>query len=157
MKYIVLLLLPLLIGMSTEVEAQATYEANKDLKVRKKKKMANRLRKNGSYYNAVNYYEDVHVAKPEKSRIIYYLGELNYELRDYEEAAKYFTQLMELDEAYTSLKTVDIFLSQITDPDYHMTEDMFGQQTFVEAVHRRDQGKGDSLEIRPQRESLIFQ
>ncbi len=84
--------------MSTEVEAQATYEANKDLKVRKKKKMANRLRKNGSYYNAVNYYEDVHVAKPEKSRIIYYLGELNYELRDYEEAAKYFTQLMELDE-----------------------------------------------------------
>ena len=33
----------------------------------------------------------------------------------------YNKQLMELNESYTSSKTVDIFLSQIRDPDYHMT------------------------------------
>lgn len=110
--YVVLLLLPLLIGLSTHAEAQTTYEKNEELKTCKKKKMAKRLRKNGSYYNAVKYYEDVHEKKPEKSRIVWYLAELNYDLRDYEEAEKYYAKLAELDENGKGYPTAKFYLGK---------------------------------------------
>lgn len=65
------------------------------VKPKKKKKLADQLMKDGSYYNAVEYYEDVLKQNPNNLNVIHNLAELNRSLRDYKSAEKYYK--LELD------------------------------------------------------------
>jgi outer membrane protein OmpA-like peptidoglycan-associated protein len=60
------------------------------IKTAKKKKIAEQLVKDGSYINAVAYYEDVLKDKGDNIKVIHILGELNRKLRDYKQAEKYY-------------------------------------------------------------------
>lgn len=68
------------------------------LKWRKKKKIAEQLVKEGSYYNAAEYYEDVLKAKPNDIKVIHALAELNRALRDYKAAETYYNMEIKKDE-----------------------------------------------------------
>ena len=67
------------------------------IKTSKKKKLADQLVKEGSYYNAVEYYEDVIKDKPDNLKVIHQLAELNRSLRDYKAAEKYYKVEMDKD------------------------------------------------------------
>lgn len=60
------------------------------VKTGKKLKLANQLMKQGSYYNAAEYYEDVLKAKPDNVKVMHDLGEINRGLKDYKSAEKYY-------------------------------------------------------------------
>ena len=60
------------------------------VKDKKKKKLADQLEKEGSYYNAVEYYEDFLKDKPDNLFVMHRLAELNRYLRDYKSAEKYY-------------------------------------------------------------------
>lgn len=102
MKKILLLLLvfPLVVAAQQDdnsVKDRQQVEKYPTVKWRKKKKIAKNLAKEGSYYNAVSYYEDVLKAKPDDKKTIYQLAELNRSLRDYKQAEKYYTLLLDKD------------------------------------------------------------
>ena len=65
------------------------------VKSKKKKKIADQLVKEGSYYNAAEYYEDVLKDKPDNIKVIHELAVINESLRDYKSAEKYYK--LELD------------------------------------------------------------
>jgi outer membrane protein OmpA-like peptidoglycan-associated protein/tetratricopeptide (TPR) repeat protein len=65
------------------------------VKPRKKKKIAEQLIKEGSYYNAAEYLEDVLKDKPDNMKIVHQLALINESLRDYKAAEKYYR--LELD------------------------------------------------------------
>jgi outer membrane protein OmpA-like peptidoglycan-associated protein len=87
------------------IAAQAqTKDADKDrhsvlkypkVKTKKKKKLADQLVKEGSYYNAAEYYEDVLKDKPDNIKVMHELAIINQSLRDYKSAEKYYK--LELD------------------------------------------------------------
>ena len=60
------------------------------VKPRKKKKIADQLMKEGSYYNAAEYYEDVIKEKPDNIKVMHDLALINDMLRDYKAAEKYY-------------------------------------------------------------------
>jgi outer membrane protein OmpA-like peptidoglycan-associated protein/tetratricopeptide (TPR) repeat protein len=60
------------------------------VKPRKKKKLGDELMKQGSYFNAAEYYEDYLKAKPDNIKVIHALAIINMGLRDYKSAEKYF-------------------------------------------------------------------
>lgn len=61
----------------------------------KKIKMADDLFEEGSYYNAVDAYQDVQQKKENNSRITYQLAETNRNLKDYEQAEKWYTKTLD--------------------------------------------------------------
>jgi outer membrane protein OmpA-like peptidoglycan-associated protein len=63
-------------------------------------KYADKLENDGSYVNAVEYYELAHKKKPKNKCIIQKLSELNFKLRDYETCLKYTEMILELDRSY---------------------------------------------------------
>jgi hypothetical protein len=63
-------------------------------------KYADKLENDGSYVNAVEYYELAHKKKPKNKCIIQKLSELNFKLRDYESCQKYTEMILELDRGY---------------------------------------------------------
>ncbi|NNC96295.1 MAG: OmpA family protein [Chitinophagales bacterium] len=95
MKAFIMLIIPILFGISDE-DIQNTQRHEK-ISNRKKLKIAKQLVKDGSYHNAVLYYEDVHEDRPNNSHIIAALADLNYYLRDYKEAQKWYEELAGLD------------------------------------------------------------
>jgi len=87
-----------LITLFASIQAQ-TDDADKDrhkilkypkVKWRKKLKLADQLSRDGSFYNAAEYYEDVLKEKPDNLHVMHMLGEINRELRDYKSAEKYY-------------------------------------------------------------------
>lgn len=72
---------------------------------RKKKKLAKNLVKQGSYYNAAGYYKQSLAKKPKKTKLAWELAELNFMLRDYLSAEKYYVKVK--DSEKKKYKTVD--------------------------------------------------
>lgn len=66
-----------------------------DISIGKKKKLAEKLIKEGSYFNAVEYLEDVY-AKKQTYKTSWQLAELNRDLRDYQRAEKYYKKTIDL-------------------------------------------------------------
>jgi len=67
------------------------------VKWRKKLKLANGLAKEGSFYNAAEYYEDVLKEKPDNIKVMHQLGIINQSLRDYKSAEKYYKMVEDKD------------------------------------------------------------
>ena len=63
----------------------------------KTKRMAKKLYKKGSYYNSLEYWEQFYEKKPEKTSSMEKVAELNFMLRDYKMAEKWYKALMEAD------------------------------------------------------------
>ena len=80
------------------VPAMAQFEPDtveQELKPWKKRRMAKKLYKIGSYYNSLEYYEQYYEAKPDKSKTIKKIADLNYFLRDYKAAEKWYKILVD--------------------------------------------------------------
>jgi outer membrane protein OmpA-like peptidoglycan-associated protein/tetratricopeptide (TPR) repeat protein len=67
------------------------------VKWRKKLKLADNLVKEGSYYNAAEYYQDVLNQKADKIKVMHELGVINQSLRDYVAAEKYYNLVEQKD------------------------------------------------------------
>ncbi|MES2620284.1 MAG: OmpA family protein [Bacteroidota bacterium] len=108
MKYFLLALMIPLILFASGQDSSGLKNVQKYPKVgwRKKVKIATKKMGEGSYqsyYNAAQYLEDAYNAKPEKLRIVHLLAEVNRNLRDYEAAEKYYSELVKKDpEAYVN-------------------------------------------------------
>lgn len=70
-------------------------DKQKNLKPRKKLKIADKLADKGTYFNAIVYYEEVVNEKPECVYAMHQLAELNYALRDYKAAEKWYRQVLD--------------------------------------------------------------
>lgn len=70
-----------------------------ELSPAKTKRMAKKLQKRGSYYNSLEYWEKYYEQKPDKSMAIEKIASLNYILRDYKMAEKWYRALMNADSA----------------------------------------------------------
>lgn len=83
----------------TKDEAKDRHSVLKYPKVKtnKKKKLGDQLLKDGSYYNAAEYYEDVLKDKPDNIKVIHNLAIINEGLRDYKSAEKYYKLELEKD------------------------------------------------------------
>ncbi len=66
-------------------------------KTGKKYRIAKAQLKNGSYYNAADYLEDVVEAKPDKIKRVNQLADLNRYLRDYKKAEQYYKMVLDKD------------------------------------------------------------
>jgi outer membrane protein OmpA-like peptidoglycan-associated protein len=93
------LLAVLLVSLSLVAQAQQEADNSKTrqdvrkypkLKPGKKKKLADQEVKNGNYYVAIEYYEDVLKDKPDNLKLVHQIAELNRALRDYKAAEKYY-------------------------------------------------------------------
>lgn len=62
----------------------------------KKIRLADDLYKEGSFYNAVDAYTEVQQKKENNSRIAFQIAETNKELKDYQQAEKWYTKTLEL-------------------------------------------------------------
>ncbi|MBP7477078.1 MAG: OmpA family protein [Chitinophagales bacterium] len=109
MKRLNLLLILVSCMMMNQIDAQDEAVKNeleqelimhKKVSVRKKLKLAKKLEAQGSYVNAVKYYESAVVKKPTNKCIISKLAELNYKLRDYEKSETWFKRMIQVDEDY---------------------------------------------------------
>jgi outer membrane protein OmpA-like peptidoglycan-associated protein/tetratricopeptide (TPR) repeat protein len=102
MKYIVSLLI---LALSLPTFAQQKEEKSGSSTIMKypkagnfrKKRLAKKLIKEGSYYNAALYLEDVHKAKPTQIKVTHTLAELNRFLRDYKAAEGLYKEVIEQD------------------------------------------------------------
>lgn len=94
-----------------EESARQKVEKYPKVSVNKKTKIAKQLVKEGSYYNAAEYYEDVLKAKPDKVKIIHELAEINRSLRDYKAAEKYYT--LEIEKVGDKWPNSKFFLGQM--------------------------------------------
>jgi outer membrane protein OmpA-like peptidoglycan-associated protein/tetratricopeptide (TPR) repeat protein len=103
MKYFLLSLIIPLALLSTAQDVAKSVEKYPTAKPRKKMKIAKKKIKEGSYYNAAQYLEDVYKEKPNKIEVPHMLGEVNRALRDYVAAEKYYADVIKLDpEAYVN-------------------------------------------------------
>ncbi|MCB9227233.1 MAG: OmpA family protein [Chitinophagales bacterium] len=64
----------------------------------KKMKLAENLYEEGSYYNAVDYFEEVQQKKENNSNVTFKLAETNRQLNDYKQAEKWYGKTIELSE-----------------------------------------------------------
>jgi outer membrane protein OmpA-like peptidoglycan-associated protein/tetratricopeptide (TPR) repeat protein len=103
MKKLIAVLTLITLVVASQAQAQ-TQDSDKDrhailkypkVKPKKKKKIAEQLIKEGSYYNAAEYLEDVLKDKPDNMKVIHQLALINESLRDYKSAEKYYK--LELD------------------------------------------------------------
>lgn len=77
----------------------------KNLGPKKKLKIANALYEKGSYINALMYYNEVYNEKPDNACVVSRLAKLNYLVRDYKNAEKWYKVFYELDtEKYSKAK-----------------------------------------------------
>ncbi|GIV34129.1 MAG: cell envelope biogenesis protein OmpA [Chitinophagales bacterium] len=77
--------------------AQFAQDTMQELSPGKTKRLAKKLTKRGSYYNAVTYWEQYHGKKPDKLKAIDEIARLNYLLRDYKMAEKWYKTLLDAD------------------------------------------------------------
>ncbi|MBL0310786.1 MAG: OmpA family protein [Bacteroidetes bacterium] len=104
MKYFLLAaLIPLTLFLGAQDKETKTVQKYPKVKAGKKLKISRKLLKDGSYYNAASYLEDVYKDKPNKIDVPHLLGESNRFMRDYEAAEKYYKLVIEKDpEAYVN-------------------------------------------------------
>ncbi len=69
----------------------------KNLGYKKKVKIANNLYDQGSYINALMYYEEAYAVKPDNACLASRLAKLNYLVRDYSKAETYYQKFYDLD------------------------------------------------------------
>ncbi len=114
MKKVLIALLSLVtITVSAQDEEGVKQKVLKypNVKTGKKTKLAKDLVKEGSYFNAVGYLEDVVKAKPDKVKVIHLLAELNRSLRDYQAAEKYY--VLEIQKVADKWPNSTFFLGQM--------------------------------------------
>jgi outer membrane protein OmpA-like peptidoglycan-associated protein/tetratricopeptide (TPR) repeat protein len=114
MKKVLIALLSLVtITLSAQDDEGVTQKVQKypNVKAGKKKKLAKQLVKDGSYYNAVSYLQDVVKAKPDNINVIHQLAELNRNLRDYKAAEKYYA--LEIQKVSDKWPNSTFFLGQM--------------------------------------------
>jgi len=81
-----------------QVAAQFVADTvQQELSPRKTKRMATKLYKKASFYNSLEYWEKYYEKKPEKTATIEKIANLNFQLRDYKLAEKWYKTLMETD------------------------------------------------------------
>ncbi|MCW5909020.1 MAG: OmpA family protein [Chitinophagales bacterium] len=105
MKYFLLAVLTPLILFTNAQDGSQMKNVQKYPKVSaaKKLKIGRKKMDEGSYYNAVQYLEDVYKAKPNKIEVPHLLGNAYRYLRDYASAEKYYQAVVTKDkEAYPS-------------------------------------------------------
>lgn len=66
---------------------------------KKKLRQADNLYQEGSYFNAVDAYTDVHQKKENNTRVTYQIAESNRQLKDYQQAEKWYKKTLDLNEA----------------------------------------------------------
>lgn len=93
------LLLPLFVAAQTDGGGSTGPNVQKypKAKTAKKYRIAKAKIKDGSYYNAADYLEDVVKAKPEKITRVHQLADLNRFLRDYKKAEQYYKMVLDKD------------------------------------------------------------
>lgn len=88
-------------------------ERLQDLGPRRKLKIANLLYERGSYLNAQMYYEEVHAEKPNNVCVIARLAKINYLMRDYKEAEKWYKLFYEQDPVkYSKAKYMEAMMQK---------------------------------------------
>lgn len=88
------LIIPALAIAQTE-QTDPRTEKQKNLRPRKKFKLANSLYEKGSYYNALTYYQEVVEKKEKHVKALERAAYLNYVLRDYKTAEANYKKLLE--------------------------------------------------------------
>lgn len=96
MRFLVLALFPMIVFAQSETPSPKVEKYPK-ASTSKKYRIAKAKIKDGSYYNAAEYLEDVVKAKPNKITRVHQLAELNRYLRDYKKAEQYYKQVLEKD------------------------------------------------------------
>lgn len=117
----------------------------KNLSYKKKVKIANNLYEQGSYINALMYYEEAYAQKPENACIVSRLAKLNYLVRDYGKAEGYYQKFYELDPAkYAKAKYMQA-LMQKYNGKYDEAKKNF--QGFIDEYNDADEDKADFQNI----------
>ena len=107
MKKLIVVVTLITLVFSAQAQSQDGDSKDKDrhailkypkVKTGKKLKLANQLMKDGSYYNAAEYYEDVLKAKPDNIKVMHALAQINQSLRDYKSSEKYYKLELQKDE-----------------------------------------------------------
>ncbi len=88
---------PLLVMAQSEESSGPKLQKYPKAKPAKKYRIAKQKIKDGSYYNAADYLEDVVKAKPEKISRVHQLADLNRYLRDYKKAEQYYKMVLDKD------------------------------------------------------------
>ncbi len=135
-----LAMIPLVLIAKTPEEGTESRQNVKKypkVSVRKKKKIADALTKQGSFYNAVEYYEDVIKEKPDNMKVVHQLAELNRSLRDYKAAEKYYK--IELDKDPKKYPNDQYFLAQMLKMNGKYDEAKKAYQDYL----KLDLGKGE--------------
>jgi outer membrane protein OmpA-like peptidoglycan-associated protein/tetratricopeptide (TPR) repeat protein len=96
MRFLVVALFPMLVFAQSETTSSSVQKYPK-ASTSKKYRIAKAKIKDGSYYNAADYLEDVVKAKPNKITRVHQLAELNRYLRDYKKAEQYYKQVLDKD------------------------------------------------------------
>lgn len=96
MRFLVLALFPMFVFAQSETPSPKVEKYPK-AGTSKKYRIAKAKIKDGSYYNAAEYLEDVVKAKPNKISRVHQLAELNRYLRDYKKAEQYYKQVLDKD------------------------------------------------------------
>jgi outer membrane protein OmpA-like peptidoglycan-associated protein/tetratricopeptide (TPR) repeat protein len=96
MRFLVLALFPMFVFAQSETPSPKVEKYPK-AGTSKKYRIAKAKMKDGSYYNAAEYLEDVVKAKPNKISRVHQLAELNRYLRDYKKAEQYYKQVLDKD------------------------------------------------------------
>lgn len=122
-----------------EAPAATAEEEAAGLGWRKKKKLAKKLQKQGSYYNAAEYYKQALAKKPNKTKIAWELAELNFMLRDYVSAEKYYDKVKESGKKKKKFNTVDFQLGQSQKMQGKYQEAMESFNNFNSAKLKKDQ------------------
>ncbi len=97
MRFLILALFPMLIFAQSETPSAPKVEKYPKAGTAKKYRIAKAKIKDGSYYNAAEYLEDVVKAKPNKLKRVHQLADLNRYLRDYKKAEQYYKQVLDKD------------------------------------------------------------
>ena len=141
----VALLFSLVLSIQAQEADKNRQEVRKYPKVkpRKKKKIAEELVKEGSYYNAAEYYEDLLKDKPNDIKIVHQLATLNMALRDYKAAEKYFK--LELDKDATKWPNDKYYLGQMLKMNGKYDEAKKTLQEYLKAELNKDDKSYKSL------------
>ncbi|CAN5335578.1 hypothetical protein BH09BAC1_BH09BAC1_28310 [soil metagenome] len=148
--------LTLLLPLFTIAQVQDTDTSNspiddyrseklKNLPYKKKVKIANGLYENGSYINALMYYEEAYAQKPENACIVSRLAKLNYLVRDYGKAETYYGKFYELDPKKFSKAKYMQALMQKYNGKYDEAKKNF--QAFIGEYDNADDDKADFEKI----------
>jgi outer membrane protein OmpA-like peptidoglycan-associated protein/tetratricopeptide (TPR) repeat protein len=125
-------------------------------------KYANKLEADGSYLNAVVYFEMAHKKKPNNKCIVQKLSELNYKLRDYEASQKYTELILEMDKGYDKLAPLRLAMCMKANQKYKQSVEEFKtleenkkMQKYAKEIDIEKRGAELALEIRGKEDKKI--